>query len=111
MSDLVTLLKVFDVDFATDDDCEIIGKLNPNHLQDVAKAVRLLLLPTFLSYQDTAQARLLSSLRSTVADPKEEFELLFNRIELAFGEPLADRLGFMREVLNVLESVDKERGA
>ena len=104
LHDLVTLVKVFDVNYVTDEDAEKLSDLDVNHQQGVDEAVRLLLMPEFLGYTEVAQARLLHSLKSALADPQEDFGHLFDRVEFAFDEPVGDRKRFMRALLSSLES-------
>lgn len=104
LHDLVTLVKVFDVNYITDEDVKKLGGLNANHQQGVREAVRLLLLPEFLGYTEVAQARLLNSLKNAVADPREDFGELFDRVEFAFDAPVGDRKYFMQSLLSSLES-------
>lgn len=104
LHDLVTLLKVFDANFVTDEDCEKLTGLDINKMQGVDKAVQHLLLPEFLSYKETARIRLLGSLRDSLADSDEDFSGLFDRIELAFDMPINNKRSFMQALLHSLES-------
>jgi len=104
-ADLVSLLKVFDVNFVNDEDVAQLGGLDVNSEVDVRKAINALLIPEFVRYLPAAQGRMLDSLRAYLCDDAEEFSELFDRIELAFDEPLVDRRGFMSIILNALEPV------
>lgn len=104
LHDLVTLVKVFDANYVTEEDSEKLSGLDVNQEQGVDEAVRRLLLPEFLSYTVAAQSRLLNSLKDAVADPREDFGRLFDRVEFAFDAPVKDRKRFMRALLRSLES-------
>ncbi len=107
LSDLITLVKVFDVNYITDEDSEKLSGLDANQEDGVGQAVRQLLLPHFNCYTDAAKARLLNSLRSVLADPKEDFIRLFDRVELAFDRPVTNRRNFMQVLLRSIESSEK----
>lgn len=102
--DLVSLVKVFDANYVTDEDCEELSGVDVNQEQGVVEVVRRLLLPEFARYTESAQATLLSSLRSAVTDPEEDFSRLFDRVEFAFDAPVKDRKGFMQTLLRSIEA-------
>lgn len=104
--DLVTFIKVFDVNYIADDDLKKLNGLDASGEEGVGEAVRRLLLPEFLGYTAAAQARLISSLKNALADPKEDFSDLFDRVELSFDAPIEGRASFMRVLLRSLETVD-----
>lgn len=104
LSDLVTLLKVFDANYVSDEDCEKLSGLDVSREEGVKEAVQLLLLPQFRSYTEGARLRLVSSLREAVNDPRQDFSDLFDRIELAFDAAVKDKRWFMQELLRSLES-------
>lgn len=103
LHDLVTLVKVFDSNFVTDEDCEQLNCLNLDQEHGVRGAVHQLLLPEFFGYTEAAQARLLNSLRKVLADPAENFDDLFERVDFAFDLPEENRRDFMRALLRSLE--------
>lgn len=103
LHDLVTLVKVFDANYVTDEDAEKLSGLDVNREQGVGEAVHRLLLPEFVSYTEAAQTRLLNSLRSALADPQEDFSGVFDRFEFAFDAPVIDRRRFMRVLLHSLD--------
>ena len=105
IADLVSLLKVFDVDFVNDEDSAQLSGLDVNSEVDVRKAIKALLIPELVRYSPAAQGQMLDSLRSYMSDDAEDFSALFNRIELAFDESLVDRRCFMSTILDALESV------
>lgn len=105
ITDLVSLLKVFDVNFVNDEDAAQLSGLNANSEVDIRKAISALLVHEFIRYLPAAQGRMLESLRAYLSDDSEDFSELFDRIELAFDEPLVDRRAFMSIVLDALESV------
>ena len=104
LHDLVTLVKVFDANYVTEEDSTRLIGLDVNQEQGVGEAVSRLLLPEFLSYTGAAQARLLNSLKNALADPKEDFDRLFDRVEFAFDAPVKDRRRFIQALLRSLES-------
>lgn len=99
MFDLLSLLKVFDVNFMSDADCEQLHGLDVNSHDDVASAVKALLLPELHTYTKSAQDRLINLLHKFIADPSEDFDDLFERVELAFDDEITDRRGFMVTLL------------
>lgn len=104
--DVVTLVKVFDVNYVTNEDSEKLCGLDINEERGVREAVRRLLLPEFLGYTEAAQARLLNSLQSSLADLEEDFSYLFDRIEFAFDEPIREKRHFMQALLRSIEFPD-----
>lgn len=104
LHDLITLVKVFDVNYASDEDVMKLSGLDLNQENGVSEAVRLLLLPEFLGYTKVAQVRLLSSLKNALADPREDFGRLFERIEFVLNEPVRNRRRFMQLLLSSLET-------
>lgn len=104
LSDLVTLVKVFDVNYVTDNDCEKLRGLDVNQERGVSEAVQRLLAPEFHGFTHSVKARLLSSLQESLADPQEDFCRLFDRVELAFDSPIESRRFFMQSLLRALES-------
>lgn len=105
IADLVSLLKVFDVNFVNDEDATQLSGLDANCEADVRKAINVLLIPEFVRYLSVSQGRMLESLLAYLSDDTEEFSELFDRIELAFDEPLVDRRSFMSIILDALEPV------
>ncbi|MBC7814165.1 MAG: hypothetical protein H7175_23625 [Burkholderiales bacterium] len=101
--DLLSLIKVFDVNYASDEDCVALRDLDPNRSDDVSKAANLLLIPEFRSYLPSAQTRLKELLHSFLNNPTEGFEKLFDRVELVFQTQVTDRRAFMRSLLKELE--------
>ena len=97
--DLLSLLKVFDVNFVSDADSLKLQGLDGNTPGDVAKAVQVLLLPEFHTYTKVARDRLTNLLRERIADPTEDFESLFERVQLAFDNEVIDRRNFMASLL------------
>ncbi|WP_426321943.1 hypothetical protein [Pseudoduganella sp. R-43] len=105
--DLLSLLKVFDANYASDEDCEVLNDLDANNPDDVSKAVDVLLISEFRSYLPTVQARLKELLRSRLDNSAEDFAQLFDRVELVFASSVADRRAFMRALLKGLEDSGK----
>ena len=101
---LISLLKVFDVDYASDDDCDKLQGLSSNNSADVAKAVNLLLMPEFARYIPVAQDRLITLLRTCLADPKEDFSELFERVAFVFDDEVMNPRAFMLALLNAIET-------
>jgi hypothetical protein len=102
-ADLVSLLKVFDVNFVNAEDSDQLSGLDVNSEVDVRKAINALLAPEFFRYLPAAQGRMLDSLHRCLSDDVEDFSALFDRIELAFDESLVDRRRFMSTILDELE--------
>jgi hypothetical protein len=105
--DLLSLLKVFDVNYASGEDCDAVHDLDVNNPEDVSKAVNALLTSEFRSYLPTVQARLKELLRSCLDNPAEDFEKLFDRVELVFEDSVTDRRAFLRTLLKELEDSGK----
>jgi len=106
-SDLLSLLKVFDANYASEEDCKAVRDLDVNNPEDVSIAVNVLLVPEFRSYLPTAQVRLTELLRSRLDNSEEDFDELFDRVELVFGNSVNDRRAFMRALLRGLEDFGK----
>ena len=105
--DLLSLLKVFDASYASEEDCEAVHDLDANNPEDVSKAVNALLVSEFRSYLPTAQVRLTELLRSFLDNSAENFDKLFERVELVFANPVTDRRAFMSALLKGLEGSGK----
>ena len=103
--DLLSLLKVFDVNYVSDEDCEVLHELDVNNPVDVSKAVNALLISEFRTYLPTAQTRLKNLLHSYLENPKEDFGALFDRVELAFDNTVSDKRAFMIAIRNSLEAL------
>ena len=103
LEDFISLLKVFDVNYVTDDDYVKLHGLSGNKSSDVERAVNLLLLPELVTYSDESRSRLVGLLRSAVADPSEDFGFVFDRIELAFEDEVLDKRAFMSALLHGIE--------
>ncbi len=109
---LVSLLKVFDLDYMSDEDATTLRSLDVNNSEDVIRAVQVFLMPEWPTYPKTARDRLLNVLRKSVSDPTENFVELFDQVGLAFEDELTDRRAFMASMLTVIEgeTVQDERG-
>ena len=106
MTDLISLLKVFDVNFANEEDCAKISGLDVNSEVDVRKAIHALMIPEFAYYSPIEQKWILESLQVYLSDDAEDFSELFHRIELIFDEPLLDRRRFMSIIQDELAQLD-----
>lgn len=102
--DLLSVLKVFDVNYVSDEDCLKLHGLDVNQPKDVVKAVRTLLLPEFNTYPQRSRQRLIALLRAKILDSSEDFSMLFDRIELAFDNEVIDKCTFMSALLVGIES-------
>lgn len=102
--DLLSVLKVFDVNYVSHEDCLKLQSLNVNQPEDVVKAVRTLLLPEFNTYPQGSRQRLIALLRAKILDSSEDFSMLFDRIELAFDNEIIDKRVFMSALLIGIES-------
>ncbi|MFP5391684.1 MAG: hypothetical protein ACLGI6_09080 [Gammaproteobacteria bacterium] len=104
--DLVSLLKVFDANYVSDEECEGLYALDANNPADVALAVDRVLLAEFRSYPAAAKSRMLQLLRSHLDNPREDFDRLFDRVDPVFESGVADKRAFMKAVLKQLESTE-----
>ena len=102
--DLIILLKVFDANYVSDEDCTSLQGLDINSQADIDKAVELLLMPEFRTYKPQAQQRLMTILRTAIQEEKEDFSELFGRVNLVFDDEVIERQSFMRMILKSLES-------
>lgn len=93
--DLLSLLKVFDANYVSDEDCLKLHGLDVNHTEDVITAVKALLLPELNTYSQVAQQRLITLIHATILDSSEDFIALFDRIELVFDNEIIDKRAFM----------------
>ncbi|MDA8520946.1 hypothetical protein [Acidovorax sp. NCPPB 4044] len=87
----------------TDNDLEKIKFLDFTQELGVCEATHILLLPEFRNYKNSAQTRLINSLRKAISDPEEDFYRIFDKIELAFDIPLEKKRCFMQYLLRALE--------
>lgn len=106
MTDLVSLLKVFDVNFANEEDYAKISGLDVNSEVDVRKAIHALMIPEVAYYSPIGQKWMLESLQAYLSDDVEDFSELFDRIELIFDESLLDRRRFMSIIQDELAQLD-----
>jgi hypothetical protein len=104
VSDLMSLLKVFHVNYASEEDCHKLAGLNPNAAIDVATAVDLLLIPDISTYPLASKLRLLDILRSSLANPEEDFGELFAELGSVFEEEIKNPRAFMSALLNAIEA-------
>lgn len=80
--DLLNVLKVFDVNYVSHEDCLKLHGLNVNQTEDVVKAVRTLLLPEFNTYSQGSRQRLIALLSAKILDSSED--LVYFLIELSW---------------------------
>ena len=102
--DLLSLLKIFDANYVSTEDCLKLHSLDVNKPENVITAVKALLLPEFNTYPQVSQQRLITLLHATILDSSEDFIALFNRIELAFDNEVIDKRAFMTALLTGIES-------
>jgi len=105
--DLLSLIKVFDANYVNSSDCDALLGLDVNKPEDISKAVNALLIPEFLTYSPTVQARLKELLHSLLDNPAEDFERLFDRVEFVFESSVEDNRSFMRSLLKELDEQGK----
>ncbi|CAM4433123.1 hypothetical protein F901_00190 [Acinetobacter dispersus] len=103
--DLLSLLKVFDANYVSDEDCLKLHGLDVNKPEDVITAVNALLLPEFSRYSQSSQQRLITLIHATILDSSEDFIALFDRIELVFDNEIIDKRAFMSVLLTGIECV------
>ncbi len=96
-------MKVFDVNYVSDDDCRKLAGLDPRDPGDLRKAVGLLLVPEFLTYSEAARTGLVVALRDAIADENESFDDLFDQISPAFEFQVDDKRAFMRSLHQAIE--------
>jgi len=101
--DLIALLKVFDVNFATDEDVVAVTGLNPNIPGDLAEAVTKLLKPEFDFMSSNNQEQLASQLRFCLQDASGNFDDLFSETELIFENDISDHVYFMKTLVESIE--------
>ena len=101
--DLIALLKVFDVNFATEDDFAAVTGLDPNRSHDLAEAATKLLKPEFDFMSSVNQGQLAGQLRFCLQDASENFDDLFSEIELIFEQEVSDHRYFMKTLLESIE--------
>jgi hypothetical protein len=99
--DLVSFLKVFDVNYASDTDCREVSGLDVNHPADVAKAVRLLLVPQLRLYSP-AELRHVMKLLNERVDGAGTADDVVARIGLVFDGEVVDHRAFLRAVRDAL---------
>lgn len=104
--DLNSLIKVFDANYASDQDVASLAGLDVNRHEDVIQAVRRLLLPEFSTWSAEAQRRSIELLRALLERREESFYLVFNNLSLVFDDELQDQRAFMAAVLEGLESAN-----
>jgi hypothetical protein len=105
--DLVSLLKVFDANYVSDEDVRKTEGLNINNPLDIRTAVNALLVPEFDTYSQSSKTELIAILRACVADPTQDYGRLFRRISLIFHEfedEPKNRRAFMSSILTSLEA-------
>jgi hypothetical protein len=103
--DLMSLIIVFDVNYASDDDYQKLAGLDINDRENVKLAVDRLLTPKFVAHGHEDQKKLLSILRSLLSDPTEDFGELFRRVALVFDDDAPeDKRAFMSALLEGLEA-------
>ncbi len=103
--DLINLLKVFDANYAIDEDLQKIAGLDINDPKDIDNAVDALLMPEFSTYSEKLKMELVYALRHFLADPAQNFEGLFKQVGLIFDQPEPkDRRAFMAMLLAALEA-------
>lgn len=105
ITDLVSLLKVFDINFVNSQDCNQLSGLDVNSDVDVQRVINNLLMPEFANYLPESQKKILEGLHSYLSDEAENFSRLFDRIELAFDGALIDHRHFMSMIFNELNSM------
>lgn len=100
----MSLLKVFHVNYASEEDCRSLGGLNPNDPNDVVKAVNILLIPDIATYPLNSRISLLELLRKALANPEEDFGELFEELGSVFDDEIINPRAFMTAILNALEA-------
>ncbi len=96
---LVSLLKVFDVNFINEPEQRELDGLNVNSAEDVRIATRKLVLPSLNNYTLGAQQTIVKALQASVTKTEDQLRHLFNgRIGLAFDQDLTSRRAFLEAV-------------
>lgn len=104
VDDLTSLLKVFDANFASEDEVEAVSGLDPNRHEDVVEAARRLLLPEFRGWSLQARESTVALLRRCLEQPQEAFDSVFSNVSPVFDDDVRDARTFMASILAVLAS-------
>lgn len=100
---LLTILKVFDVNFVVDEDYDKVEGLNPNNPSDVVLAVEALVMPEFESFSPATKQKLLAILCNGLKDQTETFKEVFEQIEPIFETELFNTRSFIVALLSTLK--------
>ena len=100
---ITLILKVFDFNYISNENCEKLSGLNPNNSEDIVKAVDLLVLKEFLIYPADVREELLGSLKKMLLNDNEYFVDVFDEIEMAFDDEVENKRNFMQVLLKELE--------
>ena len=88
---LISVVKVFDIDYITDEDCNRISGLNGDNPVDASRAIKMLALEEFSTYLPYERLKLVEILRKCLADENEDFSRLFSEIEMAFDDEVENK--------------------
>jgi hypothetical protein len=102
---LISLTKVFDVEFVSASEDDVLVWLDPNVDKDVEVAVHKVLLPVFSHYDPKNLTNLKELLAKVLTDPNENFDFIFCRQQFVFDTEVRDRRAFMTSLLRALEGV------
>ena len=100
---LASIVKYFDVNFISNEDCNKIADLDGNFSDGASCAIRLLVVDGFSRYLPHVRVELINLLKKCLADEKEDFSRLFSEIEMAFQTEVENKRHFMQVLLKELE--------
>jgi hypothetical protein len=108
---LISVVKVFDINYISDENCNKISGLDGNKPEDISKAIELLAVPEFSTLLLSERSSLIELLKKCLKDEKEKFYKLFTEIEMAFDNEVENKRNFMAILLKVLEPYASETHA
>jgi len=99
---LMSILKVFDLRFLGDKECEILVGVDPNNFDEVVIASEKLLIPEFETFSLEAKNKLSSLLSMLDEFSDKELDALFSKADLAFQTELTNKRQFLLAIRNAL---------
>lgn len=100
--ELVILLKVFDLRFLDDEECEMLGDFDPNNFDEVVVASERLLIPEFETFSLEAKNKLISLLLMLDEISDKDLDALFSKVDMAFQNELKNKRQFLLAIRNTL---------
>lgn len=107
--DIKNLLFVFDIENTSDIERErIIVEKNVNDPGQLTELFDILLKPEFYEYTEGEQESLIDTVDHFIKE-EDSFDRVFNRMTTYFDDEVADRLSFMRILLECLTKYRNEK--